>query len=102
MGRGQLLSDVRRQQQDKGHCDKQDENKSLHGCTLLSPFAPCRRSGQRVAAQKMHTLIPLDFQGKAGVPRPSRTYPELFALMGGKLPDLRGLFYEGMGEVRRG
>ena len=29
-------------------------------------------------------------------------YPELFALMGGKLPDLRGLFYEGMGEVRRG
>ena len=90
MGRGQLLSDVRRQQQDKGHCDKQDENKSLHGCTLLSPFAPCRRSGQRVAAQKMYTLIPLDFQGKAGVPRPSRTYPELFALMGGRVPDLRG------------
>ena len=97
MGRGQLLSDVRRQQQDKGHCDKQDENKSLHGCTLLSPFAPCRRSGQRVAAQKMYTLIPLDFQGKAGVPRPSRTYPELFALLGGKLPDLRGLFLRGHG-----
>ena len=40
--------------------------------------------------RKLYTLISLDFQGKPGVPGPTRTYPELFALMGGKVPDLRG------------
>lgn len=30
-GRGQLLSGVRRQQQDKGQSDKQGENKPAHG-----------------------------------------------------------------------
>ena len=64
---------------------------------LLSPFAPCRRSGQRVAVQVLYTRFYLDFQGKSGIPGPSRTYPELFALMGGKLPDLRGLFLRGHG-----
>ena len=66
--------------------------------TLLYPcgsHAPCRRSeGSRA---ELHTLIPLDFQGKSGIPGPSRTYPELFALMGGKVPDLRGLFLRGHG-----
>ena len=64
---------------------------------LLSPFAPCRRSGQRVAVQVLYTRFYLDFQGKSGIPGPSRTYPELFALLGGKLPDLRGLFLRGHG-----
>ena len=42
-GPGQLLHGVGRQQEDKGHSDKQDENTSPHGGTLLFPFAPCRR-----------------------------------------------------------
>lgn len=37
-GRGQLLSGVRRQQQDKGQSDKQGENKPAHGYT---PFTFC-------------------------------------------------------------
>ena len=57
VGRGQLLSGVRRQQQDKGQSDKQDENTSPHGDTLLSPFAPCRRLGQRVAAPVVYIRI---------------------------------------------
>lgn len=40
--------------------------------------------------QTLYILITLDFQGKSGIPGPPRTYPELFALMGGKVPDLRG------------
>ena len=59
--------------------------------TLLYPcgsHAPCRRSeGSRA---ELHTLIPLDFQGKSGIPGPSRTYPELFAFLGGQVPNLRG------------
>ena len=49
-----------------------------------------RADARRVAVQKLYILIPLDFQGKSGIHGPLRTYPELFALMGGKVPDLRG------------
>ena len=64
---------------------------------LLSPFAPCRRSGQRVAVQTLYIRFCLDFQGETGVPGLPRTYPELFAVLGGKVPDLRGLFLRGYG-----
>ena len=56
-----------------------------------------RADARRVAVQKLYILIPLDFQGKSGIHGPLRTYPELFALMGGKVPDLRGLFLRGVG-----
>ena len=56
--------------------------------TLLYPcgsHAPCRRSeGSRA-------------NFVSGIPGPSRTYPELFAVLGGQVPDLRGLFLRGHG-----
>jgi len=58
VGRGQLFCSVRRlvsagcRQEDKGQCDKQDKNKSLHGSTLLYPFAPCRRISRRAAVRE--------------------------------------------------
>ena len=52
-GPGQLLHGVRRQEEDKGHSDKQDENTSPHGGTLLFPFAPCRRSGLEGSRTRM-------------------------------------------------
>ncbi len=56
-----------------------------------------RADARRVAVQKLYILISLDFQGKSGILGPSRTYPELFALLGGRVPDLRGLFLRGYG-----
>ena len=94
MGRGQLLSGVRRQQQDKGHGNKQDENTSPHGGTLLSPFAPCRRSGQRVAVPAPYIQISHTPQRFSGV---ACAYPELFAVVGARVPDYRGLFLRGHG-----
>ena len=68
---------------------------------LIPPFTLAgvmrRADARRVAVQKLYILIPLDFQGKSGIHGPLRTYPELFALMGGKVPDLRGLFLRGYG-----
>ena len=52
-GPGQLLHGVRRQEEDKGHSDKQDENTSPHGGTLLFPFAPCRRFGLEDSRARM-------------------------------------------------
>ena len=52
-GPGQLLHGVGRQEEDKGHSDKQDENTSPHGGTLLFPFAPCRRSGLEGSRARM-------------------------------------------------
>ena len=52
-GPGQLLHGVRRQEEDKGHSDKQDENTSPHGGALLFPFAPCRRSGLEGSRARM-------------------------------------------------
>ena len=40
---------IQRQTPTKGHSNKQD--KSPHGGTLLFPFAPCRRMGQRAAVR---------------------------------------------------
>ena len=56
-----------------------------------------RADARRVAVQTLYILITLDFQGKSGIPGPPRTYPELFALLGGRVPDLRGLFLRGYG-----
>ena len=56
-----------------------------------------RADARRVAVQTLYIHFCLDFQGKSGIPGPLRTYPELFALMGGRVPDLRGLFLRGHG-----
>ena len=50
-GPGQLLHSVRRQEEDKGHSDKQDENTSPHGGALL--FPPCRRLGPEGSRARM-------------------------------------------------
>lgn len=49
VSRGQLLSGVRRQQEDQGHSDKQGENKFPHGCALLFRLRRADAFGQRAA-----------------------------------------------------
>ena len=52
---------------------------------------------RRVAVQILLTRFCLNFQGKPCTSCLSKNYPELFALMGGQVPDLRGLFLRGYG-----
>ena len=54
-----------------------------------------RADARRVAVQIFLTRFCLNFQGKPCTSCLSKNYPELFALMGGQVPDLRGLFLRG-------
>ena len=56
-----------------------------------------RADARRVAVQILLTRFCLNFQGKPCTSCLSKNYPELFALMGGQVPDLRGLFLRGYG-----
>nr|DAY82325.1 MAG TPA: short tail fiber protein [Caudoviricetes sp.] len=56
-----------------------------------------RADARRVAVQILLTRFCLNFQGKPCTSCLSKNYPELFALMGGQVPDLRGLFLRGHG-----
>ena len=56
-----------------------------------------RADARRVAVQILLTRFCLNFQGKPCTSCLSKNYPELFALMGGQVPDLRGLFLRGLG-----
>ena len=56
-----------------------------------------RADARRVAVHILLTRFCLNFQGKPCTSCLSKNYPELFALMGGQVPDLRGLFLRGYG-----
>ena len=58
---------IQRQTPTKGHSNKQD--KSPHGGTLLFPFAPCRRMGQRAAVRNY--LYPVSPFSSIPVPSPA-------------------------------
>ena len=60
-GRDQLLSGVRRREQDQGHSYKQDEN-DPHGYCPPYPLAPCRAHGGRATVQERYTAIPYPLQ----------------------------------------
>ena len=55
-GRDQLLSGVRRREQDQGHSYKQDEN-DPHGYCPPYPLAPCRAHGRRATVQERYTVV---------------------------------------------
>jgi hypothetical protein len=71
------------------------KNRRTMADTLLHPcgsYAPCRRvEGSRVR------FLYLDSSRPATRLQEHRAYPELFALLGGQVPDLRGLFLRGHG-----
>ncbi len=50
----------------------------------------------RPEGSRARSLYP-DFPRATTLFRPARAYPELFALVGGSVPDLRGLFLRGHG-----
>ncbi|WP_304046586.1 hypothetical protein, partial [Desulfovibrio piger] len=56
-----------------------------------------RADARRIAVQILLTRFYLNFQGKPCISYLPKNYPELFALMGGQVPDLRGLFLRGHG-----
>ena len=71
------------------------KNRRTMADTLLHPcgsYAPCRRvEGSRVR------FLYLDSSRPATRLQEHRAYPELFALLGGQVPDMRGLFLRGYG-----
>ena len=71
------------------------KNRRTMADTLLHPcgsYAPCRRvEGSRVR------FLYLDSSRPATRLQEHRAYPELFAVLGGQVPDLRGLFLRGHG-----
>ena len=71
------------------------KNRRTMADTLLHPcgsYAPCRRvEGSRVR------FLYLDSSRPATRLQEPRAYPELFAVLGGQVPDLRGLFLRGHG-----
>ena len=71
------------------------KNRRTMADTLLHPcgsYAPCRRvEGSRVR------FLYLDSSRPATRLQEPRAYPELFAVVGSQVPDLRGLFLRGHG-----
>ena len=71
------------------------KNRRTMADTLLHPcgsYAPCRRvEGSRVR------FLYLDSSRPATRLQEHRAYPELFAVLGNSVPDLRGLFLRGHG-----
>lgn len=94
--RGQLLSGVRSQQQDEHQCDERGKNQlSEHGRTLLCAASamPKALEARRVTVQVALYPVSLCI---ATLSARFRAYPELFAAIGPKVPDLRGQFLRGI------
>ena len=79
MGRGQLLSGVRRQQENQSHSDKQSQEQTLHGLpsffwACAAPSAGCNKNeGNRASPLYFSTGYPATFfRPSIGVPGTAR------------------------------